>query len=125
MMKSTTRSPRITHISWGRMEIEGIGSGKDFKLYPGEGESGTGRKQELNTFRNPAGRCIGASPAWQRGHRSESAGWISHCRPCSETLDLLRDRGIPVHVEETRAAVERYNKLATEKLVGGLFHSTC
>ena len=31
------RSPRITHISWGRMEVEGLGRGKDFKLYPGGG----------------------------------------------------------------------------------------
>jgi hypothetical protein len=29
-----TRSPQITHISWGRMEVEGVGTGKDFKLYP-------------------------------------------------------------------------------------------
>ena len=31
------RSPRITHLSWGRMEVEGVGSGRDFKLYPGGG----------------------------------------------------------------------------------------
>ncbi len=30
-------SPPVTHISWGRMEIEGIGIGRDFKLYPGGG----------------------------------------------------------------------------------------
>jgi len=31
------QSPRIIHISWGRMEVEGLGLGKDFKLYPGGG----------------------------------------------------------------------------------------
>jgi len=42
------------------------------------------------------------------------------------TLDLLRDRGINVHVEETNAAVKRYNDLAEQGVaVGGLFHSTC
>jgi hypothetical protein len=30
-------SPRISHISWGRIEAEGIGVGKDFKLFPGGG----------------------------------------------------------------------------------------
>ena len=31
------RSPRILAVSWGRMEVEGIGAGKDFKPYPGGG----------------------------------------------------------------------------------------
>jgi hypothetical protein len=31
------RSPRILAVSWGRMEVERIGAGKDFKLYPGGG----------------------------------------------------------------------------------------
>ena len=30
---------RIVRISWGRMEIEGLGAGKDFKLYPGGGRA--------------------------------------------------------------------------------------
>src|SRR5262249_14300406 len=30
-------SPRIIDISWGHMEVAGLGSGKDFKLYPGGG----------------------------------------------------------------------------------------
>ena len=28
-------SPRIAHVSWGRMEVAGVGDGKDFTLYPG------------------------------------------------------------------------------------------
>jgi hypothetical protein len=32
-----TQSPRVTHVSWGSMTVEGIGTGKDFKLYPGGG----------------------------------------------------------------------------------------
>ena len=28
-------SPRINHVSWGRMEVEGLGAGRDFKLYRG------------------------------------------------------------------------------------------
>ena len=44
---------------------------------------------------------------------------------CPETLALLRERGVPAHVEETRAAVALYNELAETQAVGGLFHSTC
>src|SRR5260370_18016737 len=33
------RPPRILEISWGRMEVEGLGAGKDFKLYPGGGRA--------------------------------------------------------------------------------------
>ncbi len=44
---------------------------------------------------------------------------------CQATLELLADRGVAVHVEETRAAVELYNRLAASEPVGGLFHSTC
>jgi len=36
-MNDGMRSPRILAVSWGRMEVEGIGAGKDFKLYPGGG----------------------------------------------------------------------------------------
>ena len=33
------RAPRVREISWGHMEVEGLGAGKDFKLYPGGGRA--------------------------------------------------------------------------------------
>lgn len=33
------RSPRVIHISWGRMEVEGLGTDRDYKLYPGGGRA--------------------------------------------------------------------------------------
>lgn len=36
-MDQQKSSPRILAVSWGHMEVEGIGEGKDFKLYPGGG----------------------------------------------------------------------------------------
>ena len=36
-MSDETRPPRILAVVWGRMEVEGIGARKDFKLYPGGG----------------------------------------------------------------------------------------
>jgi hypothetical protein len=107
------------------MEIEGIGSGKDFKLYPGGGRAWDWK--ETGTQHIPGIRPADVLELLQHGSEVIvlSRGMDLALQTCPETLDLLRDRGIPVHVEETRAAVERYNKLAMEKLVGGLFHSTC
>jgi hypothetical protein len=34
-MEQRARSPRITHLSWGRVEVEGGRSYKDAKLFPG------------------------------------------------------------------------------------------
>ena len=34
-MDDRSQSPRISHLSWGRLEIEGQGAFKDAKLYPG------------------------------------------------------------------------------------------
>jgi hypothetical protein len=36
-VNTVTDSPRITSVSWGRIEVAGLGTGKDFKLYPGGG----------------------------------------------------------------------------------------
>ena len=37
MSQPSLRSPRITHVSWGRLDAEGLGSAKNLKLYPGGG----------------------------------------------------------------------------------------
>ena len=119
------RSPRITHISWGRMEVDGLGSGRDFKLYPGGGREWDWT--ETNTHHVPGIQPADVEELLQHGSQVVvlTRGMQLVLQTCSETLQLLRDRGIPVHVEETRAAVELYNRLAETEPVGGLFHSTC
>ena len=121
----TTRSPRITHVSWGRMEVDGIGSGKDFKLYPGGGRAWDWN--ETGTRHVPG---IQPSDVVELLEREStvivlSRGMYLALQTCPETLDLLRARGITVHIEETRSAVTLYNRLAESQHVGGLFHSTC
>src|SRR5438477_8823951 len=39
VVKRHKRPPRIVQVSWGRMEVEGLDAGKDFKLYPGGGRA--------------------------------------------------------------------------------------
>ncbi len=126
MENGSPRSPRITHISWGKMEVEGIGSGKDFKLYPGGGRPWDWR--ETGTQHVP-----GIQPSDVEeliAHHCQviilSRGMELALQTCPETLALLEQHDITTYVEETKAAVEHYNTLAIQGiLVGGLFHSTC
>jgi hypothetical protein len=125
MAEAQTRSPRVTHVSWGRMAVEGLGTGKDFKLYPGGGRDWDWR--ETGTRHVPGIQPADVEELLEHGSKVIvlTRGMELALQTCPETLEVLRDRGIPVHVEETRAAVELYNRLAESEAVGGLFHSTC
>jgi hypothetical protein len=119
------RSPRITHISWGRMEVECVGSGRDFKLYPGGGREWDWK--ETDTHHVPG--ILPADVLELLEHGSEvvilTRGMHLILQTSPEAIQLLEEKGIPFYIEETNAAVALYNKLAETKLVGGLFHSTC
>jgi hypothetical protein len=105
--------------------VEGLGAGRDFKLYPGGGREWDWR--ETGTHHVPGIQPADIQELLDRGSRVVvlSRGMQLALQTCPETLQLLRDQGITYHVEETRAAVERYNQLARTEAVGGLFHSTC
>ena len=101
-------SPRIIHISWGHMEVEGLGSGKDFKLYPGGGRKWDWR--ETNTEHSPGIQPADVQELLEKGSKVVvlSRGVQLMLRTCPETLQLLKDKGIGVHVEETRKAAALY-----------------
>ncbi len=124
-MHDTPRSPRITHISWGRMEIEGVGVGKDFKLYPGGGRGWDWR--ETGTQHDPGIQPADVEELLDNGTDVIvlSRGMQLALKTSPETLELLKKRGVTVYVKETKEAVDLYNDLAEEHAVGGLFHSTC
>ena len=120
------RSPSILRLAWGRLEIEGVGTMKDAKVWPGGGrvwdwgETGTRHEPGIQ----PAD--VGELLEHGAGVVVLSRGQDQQLLTAPETLELLRERGVEVHVEETKAAVRRYNDLAEQGLpVGGLFHSTC
>ena len=125
MAESEACSPRITHISWGRMEVEGVGTGKDFKLYPGGGRAWDWN--ETGTRHVPGIQPADIAELLEHGSKVVvlTRGMQLVLQTCPETLAMLRERGITVHAEETRAAVAVYNDLAKDQAVGGLFHSTC
>lgn len=123
-MKRT--SPRIASLTWGSMSVDGVGSGKDFKLWPGGGREWDW--SETNTHHSPG--IQPADVAELVGYGCEtvvlSRGILLRLLTCEETLSLLKEKGIDVHIAETKEATEIYNDLASKGIaVGGLFHSTC
>jgi hypothetical protein len=119
------RPPRIVQVSWGRMEVEGLGAGKDFKLYPGGGRAWDWA--ETGTRHSP-----GIQPAdvdELLAHAATivvlSQGMTKQLHVHPDTCRYLEERLVTVHVAETREAVKIYNDLAEGALVAGLFHSTC
>jgi len=119
------RSPRVLDLSWGRMEVEGLGVGKDFKLYPGGGRlwdwglSGTQhepgiQRRDVDDLLNNGATVVVLSQGLQELLQVPRS-----------TIEYLEERSIVVHVAPTREAVRIYNELAETMTVGGLFHSTC
>jgi hypothetical protein len=108
------------------MAVDGVGSGKDFKLWPGGGRAWDWR--ETGTHHSPG--IQPADVAELIDHGSEaivlSRGMLLRLQTCRETLALLKASGVAVHVAETGEAAAIYNDLAAQGVaVGGLFHSTC
>lgn len=119
-------SPMITALSWGRMEIENIGTGKDFKLWPGGGRDWDWR--ETGTHHVPGIQPADVNELIDHGCDTIvlSRGQLLRLQTCPQTIELLRSKNIAFHIAETGEAVKIYNKLAEEgEAVGGLFHSTC
>ena len=125
-MDSLIASPRILSFSWGRMEIEKIGSGKDFKLWPGGGrawdwsEYGTGHSRGIQPG--------DVEELIDKGCRLVilTTGRLKRLRVPQATVDILKTQSIEVVVTDTKKAIQLYNDYAAKGMaVGGLFHSTC
>ena len=54
-----------------------------------------------------------------------SEGMLRRLRICPDTLKLLKQQGVGVHVLPTQNAVDLYNDLRETEQVAGLFHTTC
>jgi hypothetical protein len=120
------QSPKITHVSWGNIEVDGIGAGRDFKLYPGGGRAWDWK--ETDTHHVPGIQFADVQEILANGSAVVvlSRGMLLALRTARETVELLERRGVPYHIKETKAAVKLYNRLAEAgQQVGGLFHSTC
>jgi hypothetical protein len=107
------------------MEVEGLGVGKDFVLYPGGGRDWdwgiTGMRHE------PGIRPVDVEDLLTLRLAAVvlSHGMESRLRVDPATVELLEAAGIAVHQGLTPDAVQVYNALAETTSVAGLFHSTC
>src|SRR5262249_54883350 len=121
----TDQSPRILAVRWGHMEIEGLGEGKDFKLYPGGGRAWDWT--ETGTRHSPGIQPADVEELLVNGATAIvlSQGMDKQLQVDPATLAVLEERSVIVHIAETREAVALYNELAQTTAVGGLFHSTC
>lgn len=125
-MDKTVRSPRILKHKWGHLEVEGHTTPyKDAKLYPGGsrewwwGETGTSHK--------PGIQPKDVEELLEHGARVIvlAKGVYGRLGVTDETMQLLRDKAVQVHVHKTKKAIKVYNQLAENQMVGALIHSTC
>lgn len=126
MKRSEKPSPRIISLSWGSISVEDLGTGKDFKLWPGGGREWDW--SETGTRHAPGIQPADIDELIDRGCEAVvlSRGMLLRLGACEETLTRLREHDISVHVAETSQAAEIYNELAGKGIaVGGLFHSSC
>lgn len=119
------RSPRIIDIVWGKTEVEGLGVGKDVKLWPGGGREWDWR--ETGTQHVPG--ILPGDVEELVEHGAEvivlSKGMQLRLQTSPATLDLLRRKSIEIHHEESKAAADLYNQLALSYPAACLIHSTC
>jgi hypothetical protein len=119
------RSPRITTLAWGRIEIEGVGTFRDAKVFPGGAREWDWN--ETATAHEPGIQPADVTELLDHGATTIvlSQGMLSRLHVCPQTLRLLAERRVRTHVLPTAEAVERYNRLRDREQVAGLFHTTC
>ena len=95
MASSAADSPRILSVAWGRMEVQGIASGKDFKLYPGGGRPWDWRETDMHHV--PGIQPADVEELLANGSRVVvlSRGMELALQVSPETLQMLEARGIP------------------------------
>lgn len=119
------RSPRITALAWGKIEVEGAGSFRDAKVFPGGARAWDWR--ETGTEHSPGIQPADVRELLDHGATTIvlSQGMLKRLGICPETLELLKQQGVRVHMLPTRDAIYLYNDLRETEQVAGLFHTTC
>lgn len=126
MSQSDPASPQILALDWGKMNVEGVGTGKDFKLWPGGGRAWDWN--ETGTRHNPGIQPADLEELVEHGCDVVvlSRGILRRLKTTPEAKAYLAERSVDYQIDETREAARIYNDLARQgRKVGGLFHSTC
>ncbi len=119
------RSPRVTALAWGRIDVEGVGTFRDAKVFPGGAREWDWK--ETGTAHEPGIQPADVTELLEHGAKTIvlSQGMLSRLHVCPEALRYLAERGVRTHVLPTEKAVELYNQLRDSEPVAGLFHTTC
>jgi hypothetical protein len=125
MGQAEPKSPRIVHLAWGQIEVEGFSPFKDAKVFPG-GAREWGWS-ETGTRHVPGIQPADIDELIAHGAKALvlSRGMWERLCVSPETLQALAKKGIEAEILQTEAAVKRFNELRETLPVGGLFHSTC
>src|SRR5438093_11054130 len=111
--EKSNRSPRINHVSWGRLEVEGEAEPyKDAKLFPGGSHEWNWR--ETGTSHKPGIQIADVQELLDHGAKIVvlSRGMAECLHVPRKTLEFLERRQIAVHVLPTQQAVAVYNEFA-------------
>ena len=93
IMETCNRSPRINHVSWGRLEVEGEAEPyKDAKLFPGGSRDWNWR--ETKTSHRPGIQIADVQELLDHGAKVVvlSRGMAECLHVPRETLDFLKER---------------------------------
>ena len=101
------------------------GTFKDAKLFPGGAREWDWR--ETGTEHTPGIQPADVRELLDHGATTVvlSQGMLKRLAICPETLELLKQQDVDVHVLPTRDAANLYNDLRKIEQVAGLFHTTC
>ena len=125
-MDQEVRSPKVTHLSWGRLEVEGGDDAfKDAKLFPGGARAWDWN--ETGTNHEPGIQPADVEELLDHGATAVvlSKGFHERLGVTRDTLRMLEDRNVSAHVRQTEEAIRLYNELRETERVGALIHSTC
>jgi hypothetical protein len=118
-------SPKITKLSWGKIEIDGNHTFKDVKLFPGGCRKWNWR--ETGTEHSPGIQYSDVQELLDNGANTIvlSRGVLGRLKVPKELNGKLESEGIIVHILKTNKAVKFYNELLKTEKVGALIHTTC
>jgi hypothetical protein len=104
-------SPQISALARGKIEVEGAGTFRDAKLFPGGAREWDWR--ETGTGHTPGVQPADVRELLDHGATTVvlSQGMLKRLRICPETLKLLKQQGVGAYVLPTQDAVDLYNNL--------------
>ena len=120
------RSPSVVADGWGHIDVEGLGTLRDAKLWPGGGRAWDWN--ETGTRHRPGIQPTDIQELLD--HAPDvvvlSRGRELRLETCADTMAILQDRHVEVVHAETGAALVAYDALARAgRRVAALIHTTC